>query len=102
MGKRKKRGRKMPKWKKWARAIIGTVGTGVGAAIAFSPTYRGLRTAIGGDPQLGFREIVFDTTGINPGEPAFKPDINKVIGFGITLGVGIGIMQLFKYFAKRV
>ncbi len=101
---KKKRGRKMPKWKKWAKAIISTAGTGIGATIALSPTFRGLTNLFTGTrtPQEAVVDITFDVAGINAPAGVFVPDVGKLVGTAVTAAVGIGIMQLFKYFAKRI
>ncbi len=91
----------MPAWRKWSRVIIGLVGKGIGTAVAISPTFRGLQTLATGDPKQGVEDIVFDITGMVPSAGAFKPDVGKLIGFGVTVGVGIGIMKLFSYVARK-
>ncbi len=102
MAKRKTRGRKQPAWKKWAKAGLGIAGTAIGATVAFSPTFRGI-TEMFTDPQAGARSLVFDLSGLDiTGEVTQAPDISRLIGTGITVGVGIGIMSLFRYFARRI
>ena len=99
---RRRRHRRMASWRKWAKTILGVTGVAVGAGVAFSPTYRGLTTAIvGRNPQEGFAEIAYDTTGIDPrvGNP---PDLGKVFSTALTVAVGIGLIALFRAVAKRV
>ncbi len=99
---KKKRGRKMPKWKKWARAGVGIVGTVIGGLIVFSPTYRGLEVLAAGNVQGGIDAILTDTTGMSPGTGDFTPRVDRLVGTAITVGVGIGLMSLFRYFARRI
>ncbi len=91
----------MPAWRKYARMIIGIVGKGIGTTVAISPTFRGLRTMAGGNPEQGIVDIVYDTTGMNPPAGQFTPDVSKLIGTGLTVAVGIGIMKLFSYVARK-
>ncbi len=99
---KKKRGRKMPKWKKYVRAGMGIAGTILGVAIATAPTHRGIEQLVKGEFVTGIDSIVFDTTGMIPSAGAYAPDVTKLIGVGITVGVGIGIMKLFKFLGRRV
>ncbi len=100
---KKKKGRKTPAWKKWARAIIGGVGTAVGGLIVFSPTYRGLQhMATTQDITGGVGIITEDLVGINTTTGDYVPDISKVVGTVAVVAVGIGVLSLFRYFARRV
>lgn len=102
MARKKKRGRKQPAWKKWVRSIIGIAGAGIGGTIALSPTFRGLQTIASGFPEVGVNEIVNDFTGMDPKGGNFTPDIGRLLGVGVTVGVGIGIISLFRYVARRI
>ncbi len=99
---KKKKGRKQPAWKKWVKAGLGIAGTAIGGIIAFSPTFNGLTIMAAGDAVGGANQLVVDMTGMNPIDGGFTPDIGKIVGVGITVGVGIGLMSLFRYFARRV
>ena len=102
MAAKKKRGRKMPAWKRYLRAGVRVAGTTFGAFIAFSPTYRGLKILAAGDIAGGANAITKDMAGIEPASGDFIPDVGKIIGSGVAVGAGIGIMLLFREFAKRV
>lgn len=90
----------MPKWKKWARAGVSLIGTGIGVGVATIPLHRGLQLIAAGDFQSGFGAISVDVGGPAPGGTGF--DVTKLMATGIAVGVGIGIMSLFKYLARRV
>ncbi len=98
---KKKRGRKMPKWKKWIKMILGIAGAGVGGAVALSPTYRGLTLMTQGHFDAGTNALVFDVAGVDTQNPGF-PDVNRLVGTGLTVLVGVGIISLFRYVARRV
>ncbi len=98
---KKKKSRKMPAWRKWSKVIIGIMGKGIGTAIAISPTFVGLRRMATGDFEGGVNDIVYTTTGMNPAAGEFKPNVTKLIGTGITVAVGIGIIKLFSYVARK-
>ena len=102
MAKKRKRGRKMPAWKKYARGALKLVGTGVGSLIATAPLHRGLRSLASGNFEAAAEEIVHDTTGLSTVDPAFQIDVSKLIRVGVLAGVGIGIMKLFGVLARRV
>ncbi len=93
-----KRGRKMPAWKRWLRAGVSAFGTVLGVSVAASPTFRGLRQMSTGDFEGGIDSIQFDI-----GAPSKGGGVNvtKLIGFGVTVGVGLGLMMLFKHLARR-
>ncbi len=99
---KKKRGRKQPAWKKWVRMGLGIAGTAIGGVVAFSPTFNGIQTMVQGNPVGGANLVVHDLTGMNPIDGNYTPDITRLIGTGIVVGVGVGIMSLFRYFARRV
>ncbi len=98
---KKKRGRRMPKWKKWVKAGLGIAGTVIGSLVATSPLHRGITKMVTtGDVNQGVVDILFDV-GV-PGPGNFNLEVNKVIGVGVTVAVGVGLMSLFKYIARRV
>ncbi len=96
---KKKRGRKMPAWKKYLRAGISIFGSVLGVTIAASPTFRGLTQMGTGDFTGGIDSIQFD---IGAPSSAGPYNLTKLIGFGVTVGVGIGVMKLFKFLSRRV
>ncbi len=100
MGKRRKRGRKQPAWKKWVRMGVKIIGTGIGIGVATRPLHRGLGDIAGGNFKSGVDNMVFDLTGIGP--EGGTPEIGKLVGTAVSVGVGIGIMKLFSYLARRV
>ncbi len=95
---KKKRGRKMPAWKKYLRAGISIFGSALGIGIAASPTFRGLREIAAGQFETGVDSIQFD---IGAPSSAGPVNVTKLIGFGVTVAVGVGIMKLFKMLARR-
>lgn len=99
---KKKRGRKMPAWKKYVKAGLGIFGTVLGTAVATSPMHRGITTMAAGNPQQGIEDIVFDTTGMIPSAGNYNFNVNRLVGTGITVAVGIGFMKLFKFLSRRV
>ncbi len=98
---KKKKSRKMPAWRKWSRVIIGIIGKSIGTAVAVSPTFKGIRRMATGDFEGGVNDIVFDTTGMNPAAGTFQPNVTKLIGTGVTVAVGIGLIKLFGYIARK-
>ena len=86
--------------RKFARMILQGIGIGAGAFVATAPLQRGLKLAVSGDFQGGANAIAFDTAGM--GFEGAKPDVGKIVQTAVTVGAGIGIMWLFKQFAKRV
>jgi hypothetical protein len=88
----------MPAWRRWARTGVGLVGAVIGTLIATAPTHRGLTAMAGGDFKSGVGFIREDV-GVPENQP---PNITKLIGTGITVGVGIGIIKLFRLVAQRV
>lgn len=99
MARRKKRRRKQPAWKKWVRAGLGIAGAVVGGLVATSPLHRGIIfMAQTGDVVQGVGAIRSDI-GIPAGQP---PDVQKLIGVGVTVAIGVGLIKLFKYVARRV
>ena len=101
MARKKKRGRKMPAWKRYAKAGIRVIGTAVGIGVATSPLHQGLTTLAGGNFQHGFDQMIHDTTGLSVGGTG-SFDVSKVVQTGLVVAVGIGFMSLFKYLARRV
>ncbi len=99
---KKKKGRRQPAWKKWARAGLGIAGTAIGGIIAFSPTFNGLTIMAQGNPLGGANQLVVDMTGMNPIAGALTPDIGRIVGTGVAVGVGIALMSLFRAFARRI
>ncbi len=95
---KKKRGRKMPAWKRWLRAGISGFGTILGVTVAASPTFRGIQQMATGDIMGGVDSIQFD---IGAPSSAGPHNLTKLIGFGVTVGVGLIIMKLFKFIARR-
>jgi len=98
---RRRRGHGMPEWRKWARMGVGIFGKVVGAGVALSPTFRGFRQIIDGNVEQGFDSIAYDTTGAIPSQGQ-GPGIEPVLRTVVTVGVGIGIMKLFGYVARRI
>ena len=92
----------MPKWKKWVKAGLGIGGAVVGSSIALSPTFRGIQQMAEGDPMGGANTVVFDITGMDPSSSNYNFKLDRIIGTGIVAAVGIGIMSLFRYVARRV
>lgn len=101
MAKGKKR-RKMPMWRRVVRAAIGLVGSAVGVIVGTSPTHAGLQLIARGDFAGGAATVAFETSGVDPRNPATQVDIGKVIRTGVVAGVGIGIILLFRALARRV
>ncbi len=92
----------MPAWKKWVKMGLGIFGTVLGSVVATSPTHRGLTEMAAGNFVQGVDSIVFDTTGMIPSKQVYAPDVTKLIGTGIVVGVGIGFIKLFKFLARKV
>lgn len=101
MAKKKKRSRKQPAWKKWAKAIVGGFGTVVGGVVVFSPAISGIKKMAAGDLEGGVNEIAFNFSGFDPGNPRAIV-VQKPITAALTVAVGVGIMSLFRYFARRI
>ncbi len=99
---KKKRGRKMPKWKKWAKQILGAAGAALGGTVALSPTFRGIQQMMTGDVQGGANTVIFDTTGMDPSGQSFTPKVEKIVGVGVVAAVVIGLMMLFRAVARRI
>ncbi len=102
MAAKKRRRRKMPAWKRWARQIVSAAGAVLGGGVALSPTFRGIQQMTTGDLMGGVNTVVFDTTGMDPSGGTFVPKIDKIIGVGVVAAVGIGLMMLFRAVARRV
>ena len=98
---RKKRRGKQAAWRKYARMAVGLVGAAIGVVVATSPTHRGLKAMLGGDFEGGARQISIDTVGVDPAAPAI-PSLGKIMGTGLVVGVGIGLMVLFRRLARRI
>ena len=101
MAAKKRRRRRVPKWKKWLRAGVSVLGTGIGIGVATIPMHRGLQLIAAGDFQGGLGAISVDVGAPAPGGTGTF-DISKLISTGVAVGVGVGIMSLFKYLARRV
>ncbi len=94
---KKKRGRKQPAWKKWARMGLGIAGTIIGGIVATAPLHRGIRDGLGGNVEQMVLSIQQDTYG-GPG----TIDITKIAATGFSIALGVGLIKLFKYIGKRV
>ena len=101
MAKKKKRGRRQPKWKKWARAGLGITGAIIGTAVATSPLHKGIAEYAAGNFEAGTNSIIFQTTGMVPGGNVF-PNVNSLVRTGVVVVVGVGLMSLFRYISRRV
>ncbi len=99
---KKKRGRKMPVWKKWLRAGVKIIGVATGTLVATAPVHRGLRRLAGGNFEGAADAIAFDTTGLSTANPDFPIDISKVVRTGLLVGLGVGLMKLFSYLSRRI
>ncbi len=92
----------MPAWRKWLRAGVSITGKGLGILVGTAPVHRGVKRLAGGDFEGAAEAIVFDTAGLSIANPEWTPDVQKLIRTGVLVGVGIGIMKLFSYMARRV
>jgi len=97
----KKKHRKMPAWRRYARMGVGLVGAGVGAVVALSPTFRGIKHMFT-DPAAGAADVVFDTTGVTIGASELKPDVGRILGTAVVVAAGIGLIMLFRQVARRI
>ncbi len=97
MTKKRKRGRKQPAWKKYVKAGLGIVGTIIGGIVATAPLHRGIRDGLSGNVEQMVTSIQQDVYG---GPDTI--DIKKVASTGFAVALGVGLMSLFKYLAKRV
>src|SRR2546425_12306316 len=71
----------------------------VGAIVALSPTYRGLKNVAGGNIEAGAADILYDTTGISSGT---GPDIGQVAKTVVTVGGGLFIAWLGGQVARHL
>ncbi len=94
---KKRRGRKQPAWKKWARMGLGITGTIIGGIVATATLHRGIRDGLSGNVEQMVVSIQQDTYG---GPDSI--DIKKVAATGFAVALGIGLIKLFKYIGKRV
>ncbi len=98
---KKKRGRKMAKWRKYAKMIVGGAGVALGGVVVFSPAISGMKKMAAGDLEGGVNEIAFNYSGFDPGNPR-EIVIQKPITALITVAVGLGIISLFRMIARRI
>ena len=96
----KKKGRKMPAWRRIARAGVGLVGAGFGIFIASSPLHRSLQFAFKGEGQNAANAAIYDTTGATLEGGA--PRIDAIVRTGAIVGLGLGVITLFRYLARRI
>lgn len=99
---KRKRHRKMAGWRKWARTGLGAAGAVIGALVATSPVHRGLGQMATGSWQQGLDSIAYDIGAPVPRVGINQPDVGKLVGTAVTVGVGIGIMSLFRFVARRI
>ncbi len=97
MTRRRKRGRKQPAWKKWARMGLSIAGTIIGGIVATAPLHRGIRDGLSGNVEQMVVSIQQDVYG---GPDSI--DIKRVTATGFAVALGIGLIKLFKYIGKRV
>ncbi len=94
---KKKRGRKQPAWKKYVKAALGITGTIIGGIVATAPLHRGIRDGLSGNVEQMVLSIQQDVYG-GPG----TINITAVASTGAAVALGVGLISLFKYLAKRV
>lgn len=92
----------MATWRRWARAGVSIFGKVLGAGVALSPTFRGIREMTEGKIEQGFDSIAFDTAGLIPSKGVVAPDFKKVAGTVVVAALGIGIMVLVSKLARRI
>ena len=96
---KKKRGHKMPFWRKAARFAVGILGTVIGIGVATMPAHPGIKAAASGDVEGGFANIAYEFGGVTA---TGQIDFSKVLRTAIVVGVGIGIMAAFRHLARRI
>lgn len=94
----KKKHRKQPFYKKWVRAGVNIAGTVLGTFVATSPLHRGIRDGLAGNSAQMVTSIRQDI-GVAEGG---APDVTKLTQTAVTVVVGLGIISLFRYLARRV
>jgi hypothetical protein len=101
-GKGKKKGRKMPLWKKVAGAAIGGLGVLIGVLVATRPFHRGLGILATGNVAGATEAIGFDIGVPGVGRGPADIDFPRIFGVGVAAAIGIGVFALFKYLRRRV
>lgn len=85
--------------RRFLRPIVNLTFKAVGATVALSPTFRGIRQMATGDFEGGAAAVLYDTTGISPGT---GPDIGTVVKTGVTVAGGLFIAWLGGQVSKRL
>ena len=96
---RKKKSHKMNPVRKWLRIAVNASFKVIGAGVVGIPLYRGLRNLAGGDIEGGFKDILFDTTGISEGT---GPNPSTLAKTAVSTLAGLGIAWLGGQVARRL
>ena len=99
MARKKRHKSAMAGPRKWLRLGVSLVFKGIGATVALSPTFRGLRTMASGNVEQGAADVLYDTTGISSGTP---PDAGALAKTTVTVVAGLGIAWLGGQVARRL
>ncbi len=96
MPKGKKRGRKMPKWRRYLKMAVGLAGKAIGAGVALSPMIEQGQRHLPNDPARFFVEVGNDYTG------ASGADIPRAMNTYGRAIAGFVVMWVTSAIAKRI
>ena len=99
MARKKRHKSAMAGPRKWLRLGVNLVFKGIGATVALSPTFRGLRNMASGNVEGGAADILYDVSGISEGT---GPDPSRIAKTAVTVIVGPGIAWLGGQVARRL